>query len=170
MLIMWEHSVSVVSSRALAYFDTISWGTYIIIWWHSNQTISTQQCDTLICTDRVFHTIYPQSCQYLTLLGEFTINTWSDHGMIAFNNIYRIFTVAQTRHFIKHLLHDFTKHLLHDFTKHLLHDFTKHLLHDFTKHLLHEFTKHLLHDFTKHFLHDFIICSAILQNICSTIL
>ena len=25
-------------------------------------------------------------------------------------------TVAQTRHFIKHLLHDFTKHLLHDFT------------------------------------------------------
>ena len=28
----------------------------------------------------------------------------------------RYSTVAQTRHFIKHLLHDFTKHLLHDFT------------------------------------------------------
>ena len=28
----------------------------------------------------------------------------------------QIYTVAQTRHFIKHLLHDFTKHLLHSFT------------------------------------------------------
>ena len=31
-------------------------------------------------------------------------------------HIETLSTVAQTRHFIKHLLHDFTKHLLHDFT------------------------------------------------------
>ena len=34
----------------------------------------------------------------------------------ALMQFYNEATVAQTRHFIKHLLHDFTKHLLHDFT------------------------------------------------------
>ena len=98
----------------------------------------------------------------------------------------RVCTVAQTRHFIKHLLHDFTKHLLHDFTisstilqfppryYNFLHDFTiSSTILQFPPrfyNFLHDFTKHLLHDFTKHLLHDFTISSTILQNICSTIL
>ena len=68
-------------------------------------------------------------------------------------------TVAQTRHFIKHLLHDFTKHLLHDFT------ISSTILQNFPPRFY-----NFLHDFTKHFLHDFTISSTILQNICSTIL
>ena len=46
------------------------------------------------------------------------ISLYISHLSGLFINIIRqaFHTVAQTRHFIKHLLHDFTKHLLHDFT------------------------------------------------------
>ena len=74
------------------------------------------------------------------------------------HNQYHNHTVAQTRHFIKHLLHDFTKHLLHDFT-------ISSTILQFPPRFY-----NFLHDFTKHLLHDFTISSTILQNICSTIL
>ena len=125
-------------------------------------------------------TIYP--------IGDHIENKWSksDHFersyevlKTKFSKISANITVAQTRHFIKHLLHDFTKHLLHDFTiSSTILQFTPryyNFLHDFTisstilqfpprfYNLLHDFTKHLLHDFTKHLLHDFTISSTILQ-------
>ena len=92
-------------------------------------------------------------------------------------------TVAQTRHFIKHLLHDFTKHLLHDFTiSSTILQFPPrfyNFLHDFTiSSTILQFPPrfyNFLHDFTisstilqfpprfYNFLHDFTISSTILQ-------
>ena len=92
-------------------------------------------------------------------------------------------TVAQTRHFIKHLLQDFTKHLLHDFTiSSTILQFPPrfyNFLHDFTiSSTILQFSPrfyNFLHDITisstilqfpprfYNFLHDFTIFSTILQ-------
>ena len=76
-------------------------------------------------------------------------------------------TVAQTRHFTKHFLHDFTKHLLHDFTisSTILQNISSTIL-QFPPRFYKAFPPrfcNFLHDFTKHLLHDFTISSTILQ-------
>ena len=93
-------------------------------------------------------------------------------------------TVAQIRHFIKHLLHDFTKHVENISTilqfqstilRNFLHDSYNSSSYDFTYFLnvvyrssprfynfLHDIT-YFLHDFDN-FLHDFTIFSTILTT------
>ena len=74
--------------------------------------------------------------------------------------------MAQTRHFIKHLLHDFTKHFLHDFTiSSTILQFPPRFYKTFAPRFYKTFPPRFYN-----FLHDFTISSTILQNICSTIL
>ena len=102
---------------------------------------------------------------YVSMIAHVVYNHYCVHRRLCKNSLIGnvSYTVAQTRHFIKHLLHDFTKHLLHDFKifSTILQFVPRfyNLLHDFT------ICSSILQFYPRFYnlLHDFTICSTILQ-------